>query len=128
MTNEVTINGGCHCGAVSFIASVDKNVNTLICNCSICNANKYEHLFVKKEKFYLVSGKDKLTEYTFGTKTAIHFFCKVCGVKSFYLPRSHPDSYSVNLNCVTNKHDLSVTQDEFDGKNWDEAHGDMKKY
>ena len=41
-----------------------------------------------------------LTSYRFGTGAADHLFCRNCGVKSFYQPRSHPDAWSVNANCL----------------------------
>ena len=36
----------------------------------------------------------------FEAKAPAHLFCRVCGVKSFYLPRSHPDGVSVNARCL----------------------------
>jgi len=41
-----------------------------------------------------------LSEYRFNTGTARHLFCRRCGVKSFYVPRSNPDGYSVNVRCL----------------------------
>ena len=40
--------------------------------------------------FELLTGRDALTSYRFGTGAAEHLFCRHCGVKSFYQPRSHP--------------------------------------
>ena len=45
--------------------------------------------------------------------------CKVCGVKSFYVPRSNPDGYSVNVRCLDGYPDLPVTISQFDGRNWE---------
>ena len=70
------------------------------CNCSMCHRTGYLHLIVPKERFSLLTGKRKLTTYTFNTETAKHLFCSVCGIKSFYVPRSHPDGYSVNFRCL----------------------------
>ena len=41
-----------------------------------------------------------MTSYLFGSGQAEHLFCRKCGVKSFYQPRSHPDGFSVNLRCL----------------------------
>ena len=64
-------------------------------------------------------GKDKLTTYSFNTGTAKHLFCSVCGIKSFYVPRSHPDGYSVNFRCLDALDFTSIMTTEFDGKHWE---------
>ena len=92
--------GQCHCGEIKFRFVSEDLVEVWICNCSICEIHDYEHLFIKHKDFKILSGNESLIKYTFGTKTAKHLFCKKCGAKSFYQPRSHPDSYSVNLKCV----------------------------
>ena len=94
--------GKCHCGGVKFEFNCDDKVEIWKCNCSICNLIDYEHLFIKHDQFLLLQGQELLNEYKFGTMNARHFTCKVCGIKSFYQPRSHPDSYSINLKCVEN--------------------------
>ena len=69
--------------------------------------------------FALDSGSDILTSYRFGTGAAEHLFCAKCGVKSFYQPRSHPDAWSVNANCLDQSLDLQI--EGFDGQNWEAA-------
>ena len=76
----------------------------------------YEHLFVKRDDFKVIEGNEFIAEYSFGAKKAKHLFCKKCGIKSFYQPRSHPDSYSVNLKCVEEPPKIENTV-YFDGKN-----------
>ena len=71
-------------------------------------------------------GEDALTTYRFHTGTAKHFFCSVCGIKSFYVPRSHPDGYSINFRCLDDpKAFHSVVTTEFDGKEWEKNAGDL---
>ena len=53
-----------------------------------------------RARFRLLKGADSLSEYRFNTGTARHLFCRHCGVKSFYVPRSNPDGYSVNARCL----------------------------
>ena len=84
------------------------------------------HLIVPKNRFRLLTGEDALTTYTFNTCAAKHTFCKYCGVKPFYVPRSHPDGYSVNFRCVDRSGFTNVTINPFDGQNW-EAHADELK-
>jgi hypothetical protein len=77
----------------------------------------YEHLFILHEDFEIIKGSKLISEYSFGTKTAKHLFCKNCGIKSFYQPRSHPDAYSINLLCVEEKRPEINNIVYFDGKN-----------
>ena len=92
--------GGCHCGAVAFEVEAPARVTVSECNCSICRMSGYLHLIVPAARFHLLRGAEFLSEYRFNTGTARHLFCRRCGVKSFYVPRSNPDGYSVNLRCL----------------------------
>ena len=92
--------GGCHCGAVRFEVDAPAKILANDCNCSICRMSGFLHLIVPRSRFRLLQGADRLTEYKFNTRTARHLFCSVCGVKSFYVPRSNPDGYSVNVHCL----------------------------
>jgi hypothetical protein len=58
------------------------------------------HLIVPASRFRLLAGEDALAEYTFNTGAAKHRFCRACGVKAFYIPRSHPDGVDVNVRCL----------------------------
>lgn len=82
----------------------------------------FEHLIVPAERFALLAGKEVLQTYRFGTGTARHHFCAVCGIKSFYVPRSNPDGYSVNLRCLDPATIAAVDYEDFDGRHW-EQHG-----
>ena len=92
--------GGCHCGAVRFEAALPAVVEAQSCNCSICARTGFVHVIVPQSRFRVLSGQSQLTEYTFNTGVAKHLFCKVCGIKSFYRPRSNPDGWSVNARCL----------------------------
>ncbi len=116
-----TYSGGCHCGAVRFEVEAAEPIEALECNCSICIRSGFLHLIVPKGRFRLRSGADSLTRYTFNTGTATHLFCKVCGVKSYYVPRSNPDGFSVNVRCLDGYPALAVSVAQFDGENWENA-------
>ena len=98
--NLVTHRGGCHCGRVAFEVDAPARLTVSDCNCSICRMSGYQHLIVPAARFRLLQGADSLTEYRFNTGVARHLFCRHCGVKSFYVPRSNPDGYSVNARCL----------------------------
>jgi len=89
--------GSCHCGAVQFTAQAPDRVTVQDCNCSICSKTGFLHLIIPRSRFTLLQGKDEITTYTFNTGVAQHTFCKICGCKPFYIPRSNPDGIDVNL-------------------------------
>ncbi|HEX4079502.1 MAG TPA: GFA family protein [Rhizomicrobium sp.] len=111
--------GGCHCGAVRFEVLAPDEVEVRACNCSICRMTGYLHLIVPRSQFRLLAGEPALTTYVFNTETAKHLFCSVCGIKSFYVPRSHPEGFSVNFRCLDAEEFHSVLTTEFDGRNWE---------
>ncbi len=118
--------GGCHCGAVRFEVLAPEEIEAKDCNCSICRLTGYIHLHVEKECFRLIKGADKITTYRFNTGTAKHHFCSVCGVKSFYVPRSKPDGFSVNLRCLDEGQVRIARSIPFDGQNWEQAFADAQ--
>ena len=96
----VTHRGGCHCRRVRFEVDSPAVIDALDCNCSICRMSGFQHLIVPASRFRLLGGDDDLIEYVFNTGTARHYFCRHCGIKSFYVPRSHPDGIDVNVRCL----------------------------
>ena len=118
------VEGGCHCGAVRFEARLpEEPVPALDCNCSVCSMTGFLHIIVPHGDLRLESGDGALISYRFGTGAAEHLFCSKCGVKSFYQPRSHPGSWSINAHCLDEHPELIV--DWFDGENWEEAIKDL---
>ena len=77
-------------------------------------------MIVPQSGFRLLEGENRLTNYTFNTEIAQHLFCSVCGVKSFYVPRSHPEGYSVNLGCIDPETIEALDIRMFDGRNWEQ--------
>jgi hypothetical protein len=116
-----THTGGCHCGRVRFQVIAPAHIDVSECNCSICNKAGFLHLIVPAERFKLLSGDDALTTYTFNTGVAKHLFCSICGVKSFYVPRSHPDGISVNARCIDEGSIESMSVRPFDGRDWEKG-------
>ena len=80
------------------------------------------HLIVPASAFKLLKGDKALSTYKFGTKTAKHTFCKVCGVCSFYMPRSNPGGIAVTVACIEGATITSIKVNKFDGQNWEDAY------
>lgn len=112
--------GGCHCGAVRFEVALPGHVEVEDCNCSICNMSGNDHIIVPASCFRLISGDDRLTEYNFNTGVARHLFCRICGIKSFYIPRSNPDGIAVTWRCLDDWRALDAKISKFDGQNWEQ--------
>lgn len=117
--------GGCHCGAVRFRMLGPEALCVIDCNCSICAKTGYLHVTVPHAAFELLAGHEHLAEYRFNSGQARHLFCRVCGIKCHYQPRSHPDCYSVNLRCIDNGADHIGQLLRFDGSNWEQAASDL---
>ncbi|MGI9288910.1 MAG: GFA family protein [Pseudomonadales bacterium] len=111
--------GSCHCSAIKFEIEAPTELEVEECNCSICAKSGYLHLILPKTNFKLLQGEENITTYTFNTGVAKHMFCKVCGVKPFYTPRSNPDGYAVNARCLDTKPESLVVV-QFDGVNWEQ--------
>jgi hypothetical protein len=110
--------GSCHCGAVTFAIEAPEAVEVEDCNCSICRKSGFLHLILPLSRFELLSGSEQIHTYSFGTGVAKHTFCRICGVKPFYTPRSNPDGIDINVRCLDYPPQLTVVK--FDGDNWEE--------
>ena len=118
---HATLHGGCHCGRVRFEVDAASGFEVLDCNCSICRMTGVLHLIVPASRFRLLSGADALVEYTFNTGAAKHRFCRHCGIKSFYVPRSHPHGFSVNARCLDGIDVAALKVVAFDDRDRDAA-------
>jgi hypothetical protein len=111
--------GQCHCGAVRFEFDAPAEIDVTDCNCSMCDMTGYVHVFIPKGNLRFLAGEDQLTEYRFNSGQAVHMFCRTCGIKPLYLPRSHPEAWSVNLRCVRSG-TLNINKRiAFDGRDWE---------
>src|ERR1700678_2941623 len=117
---DVTHTGGCHCGRVRFEVKAPAHLAVDACNCSMCSSSNYLHLIVPAARFRLLTAADVLKTSALNTGTVKHLFCAVCGIKSFYVPRSHPDGFSVNARCLDPGSVTGMTVSEVDGRNWEQ--------
>jgi len=117
-----TYQGGCHCGKVRFTVTADLEREQVVdCNCSICAKKGFLHLIVDYSQFRLLTPEPQVTLYQFNTKTAKHYFCPVCGIHSYYIPRSHPDKIDVNVRCLEDIDLQQLTIQPFNGREWEKS-------
>lgn len=117
--DHITHRGGCHCGRVRFEVRAPAEIEVMDCNCSVCSKTGFLHLIVPAAQFTLLTGADALTDYRFNTGTAHHLFCSACGIKSYYVPRSHPNGFSVNARCLDEGTVTGMRVVPCDGRDWE---------
>jgi len=101
MSTSRDYTGGCHCGAVRFIARLPEVIPYLIdCNCSICVKKGIVHCPVEREDFCLERGEGSLRLYQFHSRAARHWFCGHCGIHVYGVPRNAPERLTVNARCL----------------------------
>jgi hypothetical protein len=110
------VSGGCHCGQVQFRVRFADPPELLNCDCSICTKTGYLHLIAEGADFVLERGREVLTDYRWGSGRAQHLFCETCGIKSFYVPLSHPDAVSVNWRALDGVEDVQPRIRAYDGR------------
>jgi len=97
-TNK-TYEGRCHCGVIRFkIVTSFPELTT--CDCSICRRKNALMVKVHEREFRLLSGRESLTAYQFHTRTATHYFCKICGIYPFHRKRNTPEYFGINVHCL----------------------------
>ena len=96
-----TMTGRCHCGAVAFEVELENGLEDLRrCNCSLCRRKGAIMASVPVEQLRVTKGADMLTLYQWNTRTAKHYFCKVCGIYTHHQRRSNPTQYGFNVACL----------------------------
>ena len=150
MDQPVVHKGGCHCGKVTFSILHSPNLSLSECNCSICymkgarspiprsttpptlplppqhDSTYQPHppgflgLVIRADALKSLEGKEHLTEYTFNTGTAKHWFCKTCGISPLTIPRSFPEGFNINYRCLQRENVREVKVKQSDGQHWEE--------
>ena len=87
MTEQKTLDGACHCGAVRFTVTLaDRLDQPRRCNCSLCRMRGAVVVSAAVGDLTVTQGADKLTLYRFNTRQAEHYFCSVCGIYTHHKP------------------------------------------
>lgn len=110
----------CHCGRLRahVLAPLDR---LLECSCSICTRKGFLHWIVPASAVRLVEEPGARTTYRFGTGTAAHYFCAICGCAPYYVPRSDPGKLDVNARCLEGVDLATIPREPFDGRDWERA-------
>jgi len=96
-----TRRGQCHCGAVVFEVELENGLEDLRrCDCSLCRRKGAIMASVPLRGFKVLKGAGMLTLYQWNTRTAKHYFCKVCGIYTHHQRRSNPTLYGFNVACL----------------------------
>ncbi len=91
----------CHCGAVELRVTLPGGLKTARrCDCSFCRRRAAAAVSAPLANVEIVKGAGDLTRYQWGTGTAQHFFCRVCGIYTHHRRRSNPDEYGLNLGAI----------------------------
>lgn len=91
----------CHCGTVELELTLPRGIeDPRRCDCSMCRRRGAIVASVSLENLRIVKGQEALRLYQFGTRTAQHFFCSVCGIYTHHRRRSNPTQYGYNVACL----------------------------
>ena len=91
----------CHCGGVVIELALPTGVeNPRRCDCSICRRRGAICASVPLADLRVIQGEELLTLYQFNTRTAKHYFCKVCGIYTHHQRRSDPNVFAYNVGCL----------------------------
>lgn len=102
--------GSCHCKAVRFVVDADID-HVRVCDCSICSMRGGLMFRVPDHALQISTPLEQLNAYRWGTRTAVDYFCRTCGILPFRRP-SQPtpeelrsgvvpfDGWAVNTRCL----------------------------
>ncbi len=91
----------CHCGAVVIEVTLPGGLTTARrCDCSFCRRRGAIAVSAPLDGLRIVRGADRLTLYQWGTGTARHYFCSVCGIYTHHRRRSNLNEYGINAACL----------------------------
>lgn len=105
--------GGCHCGAVRYTATLDLAEPVIACNCSICQSKGLLLSFVDESKLQIRQGEGDLQTYRFNTMKISHRFCRICGVE--VLGQVEGQGAAVNVRTLDDVDMDALKQQHFDG-------------
>lgn len=98
-----TRRASCHCGTVVLEAYLPQGLGSAQrCNCSFCRRRGAAAVTARTDRVRVIQGAGALTLYTWGTHTAQHYFCRICGIYTHHQRRKDPAETGINLGCIDN--------------------------
>jgi hypothetical protein len=119
VTQEVTHNGSCHCGALRIEFRSSRPLRPRACDCSFCRKHGVRSVSDAdgQASIHTASGHQPL-RYRFGLKTADFLICSACGVYVAAVIDIGEQTYSVlNLNAFDDPHlDIEAVSMSYEGE------------
>jgi hypothetical protein len=102
------IDGGCHCGAITYEAEVDPDKVT-VCHCTDCQtlSGSAFRVVVLTDRFRLLGGEPKIYLKTGESgRKRVQSFCANCGTPIYSADAAAPEIYSIRLGTVRQRAEL----------------------
>lgn len=102
------IDGGCHCGAITYEAEVDPDKVT-VCHCTDCQtlSGSAFRVVVLTDRFRLLGGEPKIYVKTGESgRKRVQSFCANCGTPIYSADAAAPEIYSIRLGTVRQRAEL----------------------
>jgi len=84
MNNPTIIEGGCHCGNISYRYEVNKllrEISVRACTCTFCTKHGAIYTSDPEGKISIkIKAKENIKKYQFASKCTEFIFCGICGV------------------------------------------------
>ncbi|MEM9333106.1 MAG: GFA family protein [Pseudomonadota bacterium] len=97
----VKLQGSCHCKAVTFEVETEGGLKDVShCDCSLCRRKTAYVATASVDALVVTKGAEHLSLYQWNTKTAKHYFCKICGIYTHHQRRSNPNEFGFNIGCI----------------------------
>ncbi|MFB1023789.1 MAG: GFA family protein [Octadecabacter sp.] len=101
----MTVRVTCHCRAVELQVTLSEPLsNARRCNCDFCAKRGAAVVFAGPDDVAVVSGKDDLSLYLWGTYQTQHYFCRQCGIFTHHRHPNPVDGYAINLAAIEGAH------------------------
>jgi hypothetical protein len=107
------IDGGCHCGRISYEAEIDP-ADVTICHCTDCqmlSGSAFRTVVPAKREGFRVTGEPKVyVKIAESGNRRVQAFCPECGTPIFATAVTDPQIYSIRLGTAHQRAELQPRQ------------------